>query len=166
MRKQTILPVIFILAFSVYSQDDLVLKHHGNVDFDAMHFEATHVSEQQCDRTNYQQGRAFAWDGVAVSYHKVDGTTGATVSITATQAADNTPSWISQVQQEAIKYSAERQNREKRYEEKLSEYSSTEKSIAEFLGKEPWEIDRQQLKRWAQEADKDRKQQVATNQHE
>ena len=153
MRTLTVLPAIFILVSSVYGQNDLALKYHGNIDIEAMHFEATHVSEQQCDRTNYQQGRAIAWDGVGMPYHKVDGTTGATVSIPVNYANNKTPTWISQVQEEANTYRTERLNREKRYEERLSKYSSTEKSIAGSLGKEPWEVDRKQLRRWAQETD-------------
>lgn len=153
MRTRSILPAIFILAFSAYSQDDLALKHHGNLDLEAMQFSATHLSELQCYRTNYQQGRALSWEGIGAPHQKVDGTTGATVRIPVNYADNKTPAWISQVQEEGKEYRSVRLSREKRFEAKLSQYSSTETSIAATLGKEPWEIDRKQLKKWAHETD-------------
>jgi hypothetical protein len=68
-------------------------------------------------------------------------------------AAEETPAWITSIQQKGKDYRAGRDRRAKENERMLSEYTRTEQSIARFMGVSPWDIDREQLRIWGLEAD-------------
>jgi hypothetical protein len=153
MRTITIAATIGILTLALNAKsEELILTHRGNINTDAMNLEATHVSLQKCDQMNYEVGRAIKWDGVGTSYsHHSAGNV--TAEPGQNQKANAAPTWVSDLQGRASTYHAERQNRAKKYEIMMSRYSPTELSIAKSMGKQPWEINRNQLKKWARETD-------------
>jgi hypothetical protein len=150
MRIQTFLTTIGLFALGANSQQ-LTLKH--NVDINALNFEANHVSVAQDNNINYEVGRAMVWEGVGASNTTSGAKTANNSGINNNQSSKNTETWVYNLQGKAIAYQAERNMRLKRYENKLSGYSPTEIRIAQSMGKEPWEINRNQLKKWAKETD-------------
>jgi hypothetical protein len=132
------------------------LKHRGRVDSAAMDFEATHLSTEQCDNMNYVAGRRTSRD---INDGPLADTTAAvenrqtTVKTNEGLVAEKAPAWISELQQKGKTYKADRKRKAKINEDRLSAYSKTELSIARYMGLPPWEIDREQLRIWAQEID-------------
>ncbi|MBN1547499.1 MAG: hypothetical protein JW902_12655 [Syntrophaceae bacterium] len=155
MRTITILTAIIVL-FVIANGEEFILTHRGKVDSAAMNFEATHLSVEQCNYNNYEVGHQKVWNGT----HKF--TDDATVAVETREktadtldvpAREKTPAWVSKIEEKGKAHNAEIRERAKINEDRLSVYSQTEQNIAKNMGLSPWEIERNQLKKWGQEAD-------------
>jgi hypothetical protein len=116
----------------------------------------THLPAELVDSLNYKVGRRMDWNGIhgssADTNVEVD-TTAAFVEIPEELVGEESPAWMAGMQQNAETYQSARTNKAKRNSDRLSGYSQTELSIANSMGLSPWDIDREQLRIWAEETD-------------
>jgi hypothetical protein len=150
MRILTTIAAIGVLALAASGQE-FTITNHGKLDTAALNLEATNVPIEECDSINYAAGRSMSWDVIDKSHISAGAAAG--TDTLGKQAVNKTPGWISDLQKKEKAYQTERMNRAKRNEEKLSGYTPTEITIAKNMGLNPWQINRKQLKKWAQESD-------------
>jgi hypothetical protein len=171
------LAAMVVLALAANGQE-LRLTQRGEVDSSAMGFEARHVSVERCDSINNKVGRGTDANGIYGSLADTNASVNTTAAIVEHSKAligeeppvwivdtplkrkehvgEETPAWIADLQQNGKDYQTERTRRAKENEDLLSEYSQTELNIAKYMGLSPQMIDRNQLRKWAQETESDR----------
>ena len=154
MSKLAVLTAIFVFAITAGGQESDP-KPRRKLDADAMYFTATHLSVEDVDFINYKAGRQMTWKGIPWSFAGPDASVEAIeipVDTLEGYAREETltPAWVSEIQEKGKAYQAEREKKAESYEDRLSEYSQKEINIAESMQLLPWEIDRNQLKKWAE----------------
>jgi hypothetical protein len=155
MRALAALTAVVVLAVTA-NGEEFRIKHRGKVDSAAMDDVGKHISVEQRDYMNYEFGRSMSW-GINYDSSADIAASGETMDTTVMSdeplAAEEVPAWISELKQKGETYQYKKEKKAERNDDRLSAYSQTELSIARYMGLAPWDIDREQLRIWGQEAD-------------
>jgi hypothetical protein len=149
MKALTIATTVGIIIFTA-SEENLPEEKVYSA---AMNFELRHLSITQCDSMNYIVGRQMKWIKNDESLIETTVTVNTDIGDHEKPAVQKTPAWVSEIVQKGETYQIEKKQRAKKYQDRLSDYSQTELSIAKNMGLNPWDIDREQLRLWGQETD-------------
>jgi hypothetical protein len=155
MRTFTIFAAIGVFALAAGGEEFRV-THREKAAGDAMDFESKHLSIEQCDSMNYTVGRDMKWNNRDEAFIDTDAaveTLETNVGAREALTTENTSAWVSEIQKKGETYQTEKKQRAKKYQDRLSDYSQTELSIAKNMGLDPWDIDREQLRLWGRETD-------------
>lgn len=144
-----------IVALVLYSNgEELKLELGVKPDIDVMNYRSAHLSGERCDYFNHKAGRDMAWEGNHKSFADTEAvvdTMEIVVDTIVERAREKPPAWVVELQEKGTVYHDQKMKSAEKYKGRLSGYSPTELLIAKSMGLLPWNIDRNQLRKWAKE---------------